>query len=744
MASEERRDVRVTLQIDGVDPGVVTPTSLRVHEAISSPRSITLGVTTTSSAPAAATLLRKGAQIDVLAGASSVRRFEGIILGVKEVWRGDGPALTITVGSPLDLLALSTDCRIFQDLTMPEIVQTVLKDCGIPAARIVSRLTGTYPALASCTQYGETMLAFVSRLLEAEGAFYFFEDGDGGLDLVLGDAAGAHHPTTPAELPYVIDTGLLATNAVIELSETDGLRPTKVSLRDRDWLKPDLDLTVAHEKAGERPREHYEYPGDYLTSAHGTARAKARMGAFVAEVSGVRGTAIAPGLAAGRIFDLTGGPRADLDQSWIVTDAVHVWTSAGRSTGHAYTSSFRAVAKSESFRPPRTTPRPRIAGPQTAIVTGPSGQEIHTDAHGRVRLKFPWDRRAAFDEKASPWVRVAQLPMSGSMAIPRIGWEVLVEFEHGDPDRPVVVGRLYNATYLPPYALPGKKTVSTLMSFSSPDGAGHNEIRIDDAAGAEHIHLHAQRDLALTVARERSTHVTTSRMVTIKADEAITVKGNRTVTVNGLWEVIVAGNQSLAVEGARTKHVKKDEKTTVNGDRKLTVTGSRSIATEANATLSAGGKVAATVAGTLTESADEATNIAVGGDHSLTVGGVKSETAKKGKSDTAGGKRSETVGGALVSVSGKDATLLVGGKRSSSVGAAWTMTSAADVALSSGDALEMTIGAALTMTGAASISFKVGGSKVLIGQGGVVIESSKVKVASDGPASLLGALVGSK
>jgi type VI secretion system secreted protein VgrG len=626
---------------------------------------------------------------------------------------------------------------------MPEIVKQVLKECGVPEARIASRLAGTYPKLASCTQYGETMLSFVSRLLEAEGAFYFFEDTDAGLSLVLGDSVDAHQPSTPAKLPFIMDRGLLSPNAVVELSEMDALRPTKVTLRDLDWQKPELDLSVSHEKTGKRSREHYEYPGDYLTAAHGKARATARMGAFVADVSGVRGTSTAPGLAAGRIFELTGGPRDDLDTSWIVTEAVHEWDAA-RPGNHPYTSNFRAVPKSEPFRPSQTTPRPRMGGPQTAIVTGPSGQEIHTDAHGRVKLKFPWDRRAAYDEKSSPWVRVAQQAMSGAIAVPRIGWEVLVEFEHGDPDRPVVVGRLYNGTYLPPYPLPAKKTVSTLMSFSSPKGEGHNELRIDDADGAEHIHLHAQRDLALTVARERNTHVTTSRMVTIKADEAVTVKGNRTFAVKGMWEVIVAGNQSLTVEGARTKDVKKDEKITVNGDRKLTVTGSRSITTDANATINTGGKVSVSVAGTLSESADEGTSIAVGGDHKLTVGGAKTEVAKKGKSDTTDGKRSETVGGALVSVSSKDMSLLVGGKRTSTVGAAWTMTAAADMELSSGDALEIVVGAALTMTGAASIAFKVGSSKVLVGQGGVVIEANKIKVTSDGPASLLGAIVGSK
>jgi type VI secretion system secreted protein VgrG len=743
MATEDRRPVRVSLRIDGVDPSALSLSSVRVEEAIHTPRRIEVEVIADPGAVRPQALLRQGAQIDVEVAGEAARRFEGIVMRVREVWRGAGPVFRITIGSPLDLLALSTDCRIFQEMTVPEIVRTVLQDSGFPAARIVERLSGTYAKLPSCTQYGETMLAFVSRLLESEGAFYFFEDGDDGLDLVLGDAADAHRSARPAKLPYVIDTGLIGKPAVVSLTEVESLRPSKVTLRDLDWQKPALDLEAAAEKTAARARELYDYPGGYTTPADGKRRAKIRMEALVASTTGVRGTASAPSLAPGRAFELENGPRDDLSREWLVTEVVHTWTKASGLT-QPWLATFRALPKSTPYRPLQKTPRPRLSGPQTAFVTGPSGQEIHTDEHGRIKLKFPWDRRAKFDDKSSPWVRVAQGSMSGAMAIPRIGWEVLVEFEHGDPDRPVVVGRLYNATYVPPYPLPDKKTVSTLMGFSSPEGAGHNEIRIDDAAGAEHIHLHAQKDLGLTVAHDRRTAITTSRMVTIKADEAITVKGNRSLEVKGLWETTVAGGQTLSVEGARTKTIKKDEKITVNGDRKLTVTGSHKIATEANATLGAEGDVAATIAGTLTESADEATSIVVGDDMSLTVGGPKTESAKKGKTSTTDGKRSLTVGGAMVDVSGKDLSVLVGGKRTASVGAAWTVTAGADIQMSSRDALEITVGAALTMTGAAGISFRVGSSKVLVGQGGVIIETNKLKIASDGPAALLGALVGSK
>jgi type VI secretion system secreted protein VgrG len=741
MATLDPRNVHVSLQIEGVDPGALRVSSVRIDEAIQVPRHVQVELIAEPGALQPAAMLRKGAQLAVTLGDAVVRRFEGVVLRVREVWRGSKRACMVTIGSPLQLLALSTDCRIFQDMTVPDIVEKVLVDAGFPAARIVRRLTATYPKLPSCTQYGETMLAFVSRLLEAEGAFYFLEDGPSGLDLVIGDSKDAHRAASPAKLGFVVDRGMMGDQAVLSLSEVSSLRPSKVTLRDLDWQKPELDLEATSEQATARARELYDHPGGYVTPAEGKKRAKVRLEALVAAASSVRGVATAPGLAPGHTFELEDGPRDDLSREWLVTEVVHAW---GGETGRAWTASFRAIPKSVPYRPMTSTPRPRIAGPHTAIVTGPSGQEIHTDEHGRVRLKFVWDRRAKFDEKSSPWVRVAQLAMSGAMEIPRIGWEVLVEFEHGDPDRPVVVGRLYNATYLPPYPLPAKKTVSTLMSFSSPKGEGHNEIRIEDAAGAEHIHVHAQRDLGLTVAHDRTAKVATSRMVTIKADEAVTVKGNRRLEVKGLWETTIAGSQTLSVDGKRSKTVKKDEKVTVNGDRKLTVDGAHTISTEANATSGAAGDMAATITGTLTESADEATSIVIGDDMSLVVGGAKSETAKKGKSSTTDGKRSLTVGGAMVDVSGKDLSVLVGGKKTTTVGAAWTVTSGADIQLSSRGALEITVGGALTMTGATGISFKVGGSKVLVGQGGVTIETKKLKIVSDGPAAVLGAMVGSK
>lgn len=735
------RDLRVTVQLSGVDSALAAA-RLRVVDRISAPRRLEVTIPEDHEL-VAADLLRQAIQVDVQESGAAVRRFEGIVLEVNERWRGAGFFLELVVGSPLDLLALSTDCRIFQDKSVVEVVEQVMTSAGFPADRLVKRLSSTYPKLPSITQYRESMLAFVSRLLEESGIAYFFEDGDDGLSLVLGDSTDAHHATAHATLPFVEQGGLLDGWRLFSLTERERVRPQKVTLRDLDWQKPALDLEATKESTSPGAREHYEHPGNYTTPAEGAALAQKRLDAFVAAATGIEAIGIAPGLSAGATFELEGALRDDLSTEWLLVEVTHTYDGT-LAPGERLRTELHAIPKSAPFRTPVRTPRPRIQGPQTAFVTGPAGQEIHTDAHGRVKLKFHWDRHGVFDDKSSAWVRVAQLPMSGAVIVPRVGWEVLVEFEHGDPDRPVVLGRVYNAMYLPPYPLPGKKTVSTLMSFSSPGGAGHNEIRIEDSAGNEHIHVHAQKDLETKVANDRTAHVTTSRMVTVKVDETVTVKGNRTREVKGLWDVTVAGNQTLSVEGARTKTVKKDEKITVNGNRKLTVSGAHEVTSKANLTLSAEGDVAATISGSLEEAADEATSLVVGDDMSLTVGGPKTENAKKGKNATVEGKQTITVAGAMVEVSGQDLSVQVGGKRTATVGAAWNVTSAADVALASADALELTIGGALTMTGASGIAFKVGNSKVLIGQGGVTIEASKVKIASDGPAALIAGVIGSK
>lgn len=719
-------------------------TAFRASEEISGPYAIAVDVAVDAGGIAASAMLRKGARIEVFSDGAVVRRFEGLVMRVRERWQGAGPVLTLSVESPLALLALSNDCRIFQEQTTRAIVANVLGAFGVPADRVIFRLSRTYAAREVCTQYAESMLDFVQRLLEEDGIFHFVEAGPDGAKIVIGDAPGAHPSMTPATIPVALDTGLTGGATITSLSIVERVRPTKVTLRDRDWKRPLLDLEASAEAAnvkGGIAREVYDPSADYVEAAEGKQRAKNLLEALVAGSTGVRGESTVPAMAAGHAFTMAEAFDSALDGEWVVTRVEHAFAADG---SEPYSNRFVAVPKKVPFRPPLRTPRPRIVGPQTAIVTGPASQEIHTDAHGRVKLKFPWDRHAKFDDKSSGWARVAQVAMSGSMTVPRVGWEVLVEFEHGDPDRPVVVGRLFNGAYPPPYPLPQHKTRSTLGTYTSPGGSGHNEIRIEDAAGSEHFHLHAQRDFALSVANSRDEHVGSSQMTSVKHDARETVAKKRTLTIDGMNDVTIGGGQKLTVGSKRETVVKKDEHLTVAGDRALEVTGSHTIATEADGAISSGGDVDATIAAGLEESADGAYRFAVGDDASWTIGGTSVESAKKGRREAVGGKVTSTVAGAAAMTSSGDLTIAADGDRSVTVGAAWTLTAGGDVVLSSGDALEITVAAALALTGAEAITLKVGASKVTIGQGGIVIDAPKVKLTADGPAMLAAAVVASK
>jgi type VI secretion system secreted protein VgrG len=546
-------------------------------------------------------------------------------------------------------------------------------------------------------------------------------------------------------MPFTIHAGAIGIGWVRRAIDVVGLRPGKVTLTDLAWQKPALDLEQSAMDAapGASKSEHYAYPGGYVTAAEGERRAKSILHAFAAQATFVRMTTDSAEMSAGHAFELEGSD--DHDGEWIVTEVVHSWSDAAAAAGGSgYTNELTAIKKSAPFAPVRKTARPRVEGLHTAIVTGPDGKEIHTDEHGRVKLKFHWDRHGKFDDKSSAWVRVAELPLTGSMHLPRVGWEVIVEYEHGDPDRPVVVGRLFNARYVPPYALPANKTRSAFGSYSSPGGEGHNEIRIEDAAGSEHIHVHAQKDYAVNVTERCDVLVATSSYTNVQVDQTVHVKKDRTAEVDGKSDLAVSGNQKLTVAQDREKNVHGDEVVTVQGHASLTVGGAHTIDLKKKWTLQAGGDATLEVSGDLAEEADGAIHVALGDDADITVGGAKSEIATGGKSLTVGGKLEESVGAAMTVTSEKDLAVSVEGKKSSSIAGPLSATSSADVVISCNDAVEIDAGPSLSLTGVESVTLKVGKSRLTVGKGGVTIEAAKVKVTSTGPLTQMAPLVLSK
>ena len=337
------------------------------------------------------------------------------------------------------------------------------------------------PKREVCTQYDETMLQFVSRILEEDGIFFFNEQAENGPTLIFGDSADSYSASTPDELVYYGPSGLFSGDAVTHIAACERMRSAALTLRDHDFKKPSVDLEAKATAKTAFNRERYEYPGRYIDPGEGKRRAGMWLDAETAENTGLdcRGTAFF--LSAGYTVKLEQTGNSAWDGEYVVVRVHHDWsrTGAGASRLEAR---FRLLPKSASYHPARRAPRPRVSGLHTAVVTGPAGEEIHCDEFGRIKVQFHWDRHGKGDDKSSGWVRVGQMHTSGSVVIPRMGWEVLVDFEDGDPDKPIVLGRVFNAQFMPPSKLPDQMTASRLQSFVSPGGKGHNEIGVNDGA----------------------------------------------------------------------------------------------------------------------------------------------------------------------------------------------------------------------------------------------------------------------
>ena len=455
------------------------------------------------------------------------------------------------VVSGMALLAGSVACEIFQDKTVREIVEKTLIDNGIVAPQHDFRLTESYPKREYCVRYNETALAFVSRLLEEEGIYFFSEPGDKGETVVFADKSSASAPVDgDSTLPYR-DGGFETTSDVISaLTESGAVRSGEIVLLDYDFKRPSLDMTAKAQSGKDKDLSLFDYPGLYVQPDVGKRLAKVRLEAEQVDRHTVEVRADSPRVAAGR----------KLEVAFSRFDATNA-TYAVIATEHHYQHlrSYDVVAKllpiDTAFRTSQSTARPIIEGPQTARVVAPPGsvdESIHTDEHGRCKVKFHWDLAPPQDDKASCWMRVSQLQTSGSMILPRIGWEVVVEFLEGNPDRPLVVGKLYNGTYMPPYALPVGRTRTSLRTSSTPGGGGLNEIRFEDKAGGEEIMVNAEHDQNIKTANNRTREVGNNDTVRVGSNQTLTVGANQSTKITKGSANTVSGNQTVSVGGNRS------------------------------------------------------------------------------------------------------------------------------------------------------------------------------------------------
>lgn len=456
-----------------------------------------------------------------------------------------------TVVPWLWFMSLHEDTRAFQNLSIPEIVETILREFQVREYEM--QLNGNYPQLPYCTQYNETSLAFISRLLERAGIYYYVKYEAQAEKLVFTDNKEGHPELDNNIIRFAQERMTEDEDTVSEFGHRQQMRSGKVALRDYNFETPANKLDVSVDslvQIGDNSNfERYIYPGGYGVHGEGEQLARLMMEAEEAEHEIHDGLSNVRTLTPGYRFTLDENSQEALNGEYVITSVSHHGrNNLGDAPGN-YRNSFSCIPVAVPYREPQRTHKPTVAGVQIAIVTGPSGEEIHTDEYGRVKVQFPWDRLGGHDDKSSFWVRVAQ-PHAGShwgtQILPRVGEEVLVAFEFGDPDRPIIIGSLYNALNMPPYTLPAEATKSVLYkSNSSKGGGGFNELRFEDKAGSEEVFVHAQKDLQVRVGNDSTTSV--------GANQSLTVGGSRTEHIAKEQHLIV--DERNVVEIAKETHL---------------------------------------------------------------------------------------------------------------------------------------------------------------------------------------------
>lgn len=446
-------------------------------------------------------------------------------------------------------LTLGQDCRVFQDKTAVEIIEAVFKEYS-SAGAVSKKLSGSFVKRPYTVQYRESDFDFVTRLMEEEGIYYYFTYTETNHTLVLCNGPGGHSPMPGGTLEWRPREGRLRVDTVDEWVRSHALRPVKFVHTDFAAEKPGESLLASAERKSPYPTptprgyEVFEYPGghDDLAMLDGQTGAKVdegkriaafRVDAFESGHSVAAAVTRERRLTIGTTFSLKGHPEDD--GKYLVTDAVYWMEFKGYDTRpdrleKEYGCQFEAVPEAVKFQPERSRRQPLTMGPQTATVVGTQGKEIDTDVHGRVKVQFHWDRLGTRDEKSSCWLRVSQ-PWAGKgfgfIALPRIGDEVVVGFLDGDPDRPLITGRVYNGDNPTPYELPAQATVSGLRTRSSLKGGetNFNELRFDDKKGSEYVWFQAEKDYHHWVKNDAKVTIEGLRKQLVKKDDQLKVDG---------------------------------------------------------------------------------------------------------------------------------------------------------------------------------------------------------------------------
>ncbi|EBJ4655951.1 type VI secretion system tip protein VgrG [Salmonella enterica subsp. enterica serovar Muenchen] len=557
----------VTASGSAVPPGALLFASLDGGETLSelfsyvvqlkTPDTLNLGYVSPAANLPLKPMVGKDLCVNIELDGGGKRHISGLVTAARVVGH-EGRSVTYELRMEpwLKLLTHTSDYKAFQNKTVVDILDEVLAEYPYPVEK---RLVESYPVRTWQVQYGETDFDFLQRLMQEWGIYWWFEHSEDSHTLVLADAISAHKACPDSPLVEWHQEGLKLDKEFIHtITANESLRTGQWVLDDFDFTKPRslLANTVANPReTGHATYEHYEWPGDYFDKSEGEMLTRIRMEAQRSPGSRVLGGGNIRTLMTGYTFTLENYPTAEVNQEYLLMQTLLFVQDNAQHSGQdqhfTFSTRFELHPTCEVFRPQRTVSKPHTKGPQSAIVTGPSGQEIWTDQYGRVKVQFGWDRYGKMDENSSCWIRVSY-PWAGKgfgmIQIPRIGQEVLVDFKNGDPDLPIIVGRTYNQDTMPPWGLPGMASQSGIFSHSLYGGPTNgNMLRFDDKTGAEEVKFHAEKDLNTTV-KNNETH-------TVMVDRTKTIIKNETNSIGEDRNTTVTKNDGLSVKLAQTINI---------------------------------------------------------------------------------------------------------------------------------------------------------------------------------------------
>jgi type VI secretion system secreted protein VgrG len=700
------------------------------REAISRLYEVHVEFSTQDAGFAAGGVLRSSVLLTLVDAEGRQRVLHGVVDRIEFAYfTGTHFHFKLRFGPALAALARREGCRIYQDKSIVDVIQSVLAEAGVE--KVETGLSGSYAPREFIVQYRESELNFVHRLMEEEGIFYFFRHTPEGHTLILSDAPSAFVPAEDAPAVHFAMGQGFGAEPLASFSRTRALRTTGVHLRDYDFEKPQQKPEAQVPGPAAWPMPMFEYPGGFTKAAPGAQRAKARLSERRRDADTVRGSSRAIGLRCGVPFTVDGAAQECLNGEFVIVE-LRTSGEQTRDTGgpnQTCVNEFLGIPAKSPYASPRAAHKPRIRGIQTATVVGPTNAEqaIHVDKYGRVKVRFHWDRINQQNDTASCWLRVSQVAMGGSMILPRVSWEVSVAFFNGDPDQPFVVGRLYNAEKSPPYALPGAQTSGSIKSMSSPGGAGHNEIKMGDAGGSQGWGMHASKDLNITVGHDKNetvgvddTHNITVNMAnSVGSNETIDIGGNQSIDVGAVLSHKITGSQTIDVGGNETSNATANYVEHIGGDRAYTVGSNMTVISNS---------VMNTITGNFSRDVGTAAVVAsvasihdkIGGDYSESVGAVKVELLNGVSHESVAGSKNLTslaaelhvVSGNIAQSSDASVTNLVGGLHYAKIGGAFSVSAPI-----------------IALIGAIG-DFKGGGSSLKLGGGPVVLTGSKVSITT--------------